>query len=49
MERAKGNGKIVVCRRFEIDAGGVASPDAVYITVSANKQKLLFEMLPGKS
>ena len=33
--------------RFEIDSGGNSGPDALYITVSANKQKFLFEMLPG--
>jgi len=33
--------------RFEIDSDGGSGPDAVYITVSVDKQKLLFEMLPG--
>jgi len=33
--------------RFEIDSGGNSGPDALYITVSASKQKFLFEMLPG--
>ena len=40
---------VFVWHRFDIDSGSSSSPEAVYITVSANKQKLLFEMLPGSS
>ena len=35
--------------RFEIDSGAKSRPDALYITISSSKQKLLFEMLPGKT
>jgi len=33
--------------KFDIDSSIRSGPDAVYISVSLNKQKLLFEMTPG--
>ena len=35
--------------RFEIDSGAKSRPDALYITISSSRHKLLFEMLPGKT
>ena len=34
--------------RFDLDSSIKSGPDAVYVSVSLNKHKLLFEMAPGK-